>query len=111
MDFRDDAELDPSQVEDARAAGPQPRGGGLGGMPGCSSLPIGGKGGGCLLVLLAIGAIFLFANPMRNITGSGGPAPPGQPQEQPSGNLAARCRVGADADQSDDCRVVGIVNS
>ncbi|WP_155339868.1 KPN_02809 family neutral zinc metallopeptidase [Acrocarpospora corrugata] len=108
MDFRDDAELDPSQVEDTRAAGPQRRGGGS--MPGCGALPIGGKGG-CLLAMLGLGALLLFGQPL--MSGLTTDNQPGQyrPAPEPSGNLADRCKRGSDADQSEDCRIVGIVNS
>src|SRR5262245_56794652 len=108
MDFKDDAELDPSQVEDARASGPSPRGGG-GCMPGCA-IPIGGKGG-CLIAVLGLTALLFFGQPLMSgfddgQYGDGSPSTP-----HPTKNLADRCRSGADADQSEDCRIVGITNS
>ncbi|GAA4052728.1 KPN_02809 family neutral zinc metallopeptidase [Nonomuraea soli] len=111
MQFDDDAKLDPSQVEDVRASGgrPGPRGGG--GMPGGCAIPIGGKGG-CLLLVLAVAALFLFKLVPTPFTDS--PEQPPQPSAQggqAGGNLADRCRTGADADQSEDCRIVGTVNS
>ncbi|MFI6499994.1 neutral zinc metallopeptidase [Nonomuraea typhae] len=116
MQFDDDAKLDPSQIEDVRASGPQRGGGGGGRMPaGCASLPITGKGGGCLLLLLAVAALFVFKLVPTPLTGDqqpqqGGQAPP-RPTVTPSGNLADACQTGADANQSEKCRMVGIVNS
>ncbi|MFI7634065.1 neutral zinc metallopeptidase [Nonomuraea sp. NPDC049400] len=110
MQFDDDAQLDPSQVEDVRASGPQPGGGGC-------MLPIGGRGGGCLLLILAVAGMFLFGvfpSPFSdNESGlqGGGQQPSAPAGRAPTGDLAARCRTGADAAQSEDCRVVGTVNS
>ncbi|MEV0586582.1 neutral zinc metallopeptidase [Nonomuraea sp. NPDC050310] len=111
MQFDDDAKLDPSQIEDVRASGQRPGRSG-GGLPGGCAVPIGGKGG-CLLLLVAVAALFLFKLVPSTLTDE--PAQPqgGQqvPAASPSGNLAARCQTGSDADQSEDCRIVGIVNS
>jgi uncharacterized protein len=93
VDFDDDAQLDASQVEDARGGG--------GGMP------FGGMalGGGAVGLIGLIAAIVFGLNP-GHIVGGGGDA--GAP---PAGNLSSKCRTGADADQSEDCRIVGVVNS
>lgn len=111
MQFDDDAKLDPSQVEDVRASGNQPKGGG-GGMPGGCALPGGGKGGGCLLLVLGVAALFVFkVVPMPFTDTSGGGQNVPAPAVTPSGNLADSCQTGADANQSEKCRMVGIVNS
>jgi predicted metalloprotease len=94
MDFDDDARLDASQVEDV--------GGRRGGMPG-GGIAIGGGAAGIIALILAL--IFGF-NP-GDITG-GAEQPAGL---QPGSDLSQQCRTGADADQSEKCRVVGVVNS
>jgi len=93
MDFRDDVNLDPSQVED--------RGyGGGGGFPG-GGVVIGGGGGIVGLIVLVL--IFV----LNNVGGVG--VQPGH--ERPPANLAERCRTGKEADQIEKCQVVGVVNS
>ena len=93
MTFRPDANLDPGQVSDQR--GRRVRGGGL---------AVGGGLGG--LVLLAI---LLFTG--VDLTGLGGLGA-GQVEEGPVGSqLAAECQTGADANERQDCRIVGAVNS
>ena len=83
MRFRRDAQLDTSQVSDRRAAGPLLAGGG--GL---------------------VGVLFLVFQLLTG--GEGGGIPPiGQFQAEQS--LA--CETGDDANQKDDCRIVGVVNS
>ncbi|GAA4624327.1 neutral zinc metallopeptidase [Actinoallomurus vinaceus] len=91
MDFDDDAGLDASQVEDARG------------------MPFGGMaiGGGAIGLIALVAAVIFGVNP-GNIIGGGGGGTGGAP---PAGNLSSKCRTGADADQADDCRIVGVVNS
>ncbi|MBC6460753.1 neutral zinc metallopeptidase [Actinomadura sp. HBU206391] len=91
MDFDDDARLDASQVEDARG------------------LPIGGMalGGGTIGVIALIAALVFDVDPSQILggeSGESGSAPP-------ANSLSSKCRTGADADQSEDCRIVGVVNS
>ncbi|MER7504963.1 neutral zinc metallopeptidase [Nonomuraea pusilla] len=98
MDFRDDVNLDPSQVEDVGGSG----GGGGGGFPG--GMIVGGGG--------VVGLIALIVVLVLNNLGDGGGGSGGRPvQRQPSSNLSEQCRTGKDADQSEKCRVVGVVNS
>jgi predicted metalloprotease len=84
--FRQGAELDASQVSDRRGAGPAVLGGG--GL---------------------IGLIVLIVSLLNGGGGGGGVSNP------PAGNLksdlSASCRTGADANQQEDCRIVGVVNS
>jgi predicted metalloprotease len=92
MTFRPDVELDPGQVRDVR--GRRMRGGGV---------AIGGGLGG--LIILAL--IILLGGNLGDLG-----LTPGVPQEGPvSSELAAECQTGADANERQDCRIVGTVNS
>ncbi|MFC5823154.1 neutral zinc metallopeptidase [Nonomuraea insulae] len=94
MDFRDQADLDASQVEDAGGGG---GGGGFSGFPGGMVI-----GGGGIIGLIVLVAVFV----LNNVGGGATPA-----QRQPPSDLSTQCRTGKDADQSERCRVVGVVNS
>lgn len=93
MRFRKGARLDPSQVEDYR---------GRGGLPGGMPLQLGGGGG--LVVLIVIVAFVVLG-------GGGGLGDLGSLTGQtvgtgpPSGELARKCRTGADANEREDCRI------
>ncbi|MEV0827782.1 KPN_02809 family neutral zinc metallopeptidase [Nonomuraea rubra] len=93
MDFRDQADLDPSQVEDRGGSG---GGGGFSGFPGGMVV-----GGGGIVSLIVLVLVFVLNN-----VGGGEPA-----QRRPPANLSEQCQTGKDADQSEKCRVVGVVNS
>ncbi|GIH29229.1 hypothetical protein Aph01nite_75390 [Acrocarpospora phusangensis] len=90
MDFDDQAQLDTSQVEN--------RGGGRGG-----GLAIGGGAAGIIALIVAL----LFGVNPGDIMG-GGDQPAGV---EPTSDLSEKCKTGADADQDEQCRVVGVVNS
>ncbi len=88
MRFRDSARLDTSEVSDQRSR----RG------------PVIAGGGGL------IGLIVLVVSLLQNGGGQGlqiGGAPAGGDNR----DLAQECRTGADANQQEDCRIVGVVNS
>ncbi len=94
MSFRDDAQLDPSEVSDRRG-----RGGG-------GRIAIGGGG---------LGVAGLIVIVLLQLLGGGGSLGQlGQLQDQtsgpPTGDLA-ECRTGADANARQDCRILGYVNS
>jgi predicted metalloprotease len=89
MRFRRGARLDTSQVSDRRGM----RMGPVGGMVG---------GGGIVGLIVAVALVLTNGG-----GGTGGLSFGGQQ----GGNLAADCRTGADANQRDDCRIVGVVNS
>jgi predicted metalloprotease len=106
--FRRGARLDPSQVEDMRG-----QSGGRIGMP----IPGGvAAGGGGLGVVLAILLSIVFGT---NVFGGGGlggslsnldDQTAGRGVNAPAGDVSA-CRTGAQANESEDCRIVGYVNS
>ena len=96
--FDEDVRLDTSQVQDRR--------GRMGGRRG-GAVALGGLGGGLGIVVLLVALLF-GVNP-GDLGGTAdqpasGPVPGG-------GSLTANCQTGADANQSQDCRIVGFVNS
>ncbi len=103
-DFRDDAKLDPSQVEDRRGS----TGRSMGGLA---------AGGGGLGVVLAIVLALVFGT---NVLGGSGGLGGGLSNldEQTAGRApnasagkTAACLRGKDANANEDCRIVGYVNS
>jgi predicted metalloprotease len=100
MQFNPNASLDPSQVEDRRGRG-------MGG----AGIAVGGGGIGLIVLVVAM---LLGVNP-ADIIGSASPnaAPYGQVDGGRGGGstLAQECRTGADANEREDCRVLGYVNS
>ena len=87
MKFRPGARLDPGQVQDRR-------GGGRG-------LAIGG-GAGTLLVVVVLALLGVDV---------GGADPYSLGTGEPASQLTETCRTGSDANQREDCRIVGVVNS
>jgi len=86
--FRRGARLDASQVSDRRRAGGAP-------------LAIGAGGG-------LIGLVFLLVQVLAGGGDGSGLALGG---EEPATDLSAECRTGEDAAQSEDCRILAVVNS
>lgn len=103
MTFRSGAQLDPSQVDDARG-----RSGSLGGLGG-RGVALGGGGIGTLILLVVIYA--LGGNLGSGSTPGLGGITVGDPGGTSDPALAQNCRTGADANARDDCRIVGYVNT
>ncbi|MFD4955129.1 neutral zinc metallopeptidase [Streptomyces sp. NPDC058451] len=95
MEFRDDVDLDASQVDDLGSSG--------GGIPG-GGLTI---GGGVIGVVVLVAALFLGVNPASLLNGGGSNSAASQPGE----HLKEKCRKGSSANELEKCRVVGVVNS
>jgi uncharacterized protein len=95
MTFRRDVDLDPGRVRDVR--GRRVRAGGL------------AVGGGGVVTLIIVALILLSGGDLGDILGGGLPA---APVEGPvSTELVNECETGADANQRQDCRLVGAVQS
>ena len=92
MTFRRDARLDPSQVQDLRGRGIGGRG-----------IAIGGGGAATIVALVLY---LLFGGDATSLVGP--QAATGGAVQGPS---VADCRTGADANERDDCRIVGYVDS
>jgi len=95
MPFNDRSRLDPSQVEDRRGRG--------------AGTAVAVGGGGIGLVILVV-AMLLGVNPGD----LGALVQPPSASTQNSGsttNLEQECKTGADANASEDCRIVAFVNS
>jgi predicted metalloprotease len=103
VEFDDDARLDSSQVRDTRGRR-------AGGMPG-GKLGMGVGGGAAGLLVLLLVAL------LGGGGGGGGDlfgdlaAPYDASSQEWSSDLAEECRTGADANEREDCRIVGVVNS
>jgi predicted metalloprotease len=93
MKFRRGARLDPGQVQDRR---------GVGGR----GIAVGG-GAGTILVVLVLALLGV------DVTGGGtDPVSLGTgTSSEPATQLSSTCKSGEDANQREDCRIVGVVNS
>src|SRR4051794_33352383 len=99
MTFNPNAQLDPSQVTDVRgrSMGGVGRGGGL------------AMGGGGLGLVIAIIYVLLGGNPGDLIGSSGGGSAPDV--SGPNSSALAECKTGQQANEREDCAIVGYVNS
>jgi predicted metalloprotease len=97
MRFRPGARLDTGQVQDQR------------GMRGGRGLAVGG-GAGTIIVVIVLALLGVDvpgggSDPISIGTGAGGSG------DAPASQLSATCKTGTDANQREDCRIVGVVNS
>jgi hypothetical protein len=94
MSFNNKSRLDPSQVEDRRGRG---RG---------TAIVLGGGGLGLVITIVAM----LLGVDLTGITGEQ-QVPLSNESPGEVYNLEAECQTGADANERQDCRIVGFVNS
>jgi predicted metalloprotease len=95
MTFNPNVQLDPTQVTDVRGRS-MGRGGGL------------AVGGGGIGLVIALIYILLGGNPGDLISSSGGSGPD---VNGPNSSALAECKTGAQANEREDCQIVGAVNS
>lgn len=95
MTFRRGARLDPRQVRDLRGRR--------------AGVAVGGGLGGLVLLLLVV---LLGGDPANvPLDALGEPAGGGSQRAAPGTDIETECRTGADANEREDCRIVGYVNS
>jgi uncharacterized protein len=99
MRFRNNARLDPSQVQDVRGRT-------MGGLPG-GGIAVGGGG---------LGVLGLVVYLLLNLLAGGGSGPLGgldgsTVAQAPPGRVLSDCTTGQAANAREDCRIVGDVNS
>ena len=118
MEFDQNAQLDTSQISDRRGSGGG--GGGGGGMFGGGGGKIAAGGGGLGIIGLILALVFGGGNifggaaggtPSQAVFPSNTAAPAAGVGTGNDGALASSCKTGADAAKSDDCLIVGVVNS
>jgi uncharacterized protein len=97
MSFNDGSKLDPSRVQDVRSGG----GGSRAGMA------IGGGGGIIALIL----AIIFGPQALSGMVNTPSDQQVTQVQSTDGNDINQRCTTGASANASDDCRIVGTLNS
>ncbi|MGI8684942.1 MAG: KPN_02809 family neutral zinc metallopeptidase [Acidimicrobiales bacterium] len=85
MRFRKGAQLDTSQVSDRRGMG-----------------PVAAGGGGIIGIIVLVVTL---------LSGGGGTGTTGLQLGEPGADLSKECVTGDDANQREDCRIVGVVNS
>ncbi|MGI8551267.1 MAG: KPN_02809 family neutral zinc metallopeptidase [Dehalococcoidia bacterium] len=114
MEYNDNAQLDPSQIDDERGAGGGGGGGLLGSLPG-GGMAVGGGGLGIVIAIIVVlfnvlggrGGSSSSVSPAGGIGSLAGQSTGGQG----STTLAQECAAGAGRSQNEDCRILADVNS
>lgn len=106
MKYREDANLDATQINDQRSGGTR-----TSGSSASRSMGVYVGAGGGIVGLIAVLLFSVLDSGTGSLQGSSAVGSTPVAAQQAGGDLATNCRTGADANQRTDCRTLAAVNS